>query len=103
MSTEQTREMMMAYGQTLMGRGSYSRYFAEDITLTVVGTGHTVKGQAVVEQFIRNWHEQAFDAQPELKLLLIDGDHAAAEARTKGTHRGEFMGMPATGRYVDAP
>ncbi len=71
MSTEQTREMMMAYGQTLVGRGPYGRYFAEDITFAVAGTGHTVKGRAAVEQFIRNWHEQAFDAQPELKLLLI--------------------------------
>jgi steroid delta-isomerase-like uncharacterized protein len=33
--------------------------------------------------------------------LIAEGDRVAARAKFRGTHQGEFMGVPATGRPVD--
>ena len=33
--------------------------------------------------------------------MLASGDKVVARVRATGTHQGEFMGMPATGRSVD--
>ncbi len=44
-------------------------------------------------------------AFPDLRLdvhdILVDGDKAVARVRATGTHQGEFLGMPATGKSVD--
>jgi predicted ester cyclase len=35
--------------------------------------------------------------------VLVSGDTAVARVRATGTHQGEFLGMPATGRRIDVP
>jgi predicted ester cyclase len=44
-------------------------------------------------------------AFPDLRMepqdVLVSGDKVVARARATGTHRGEFMGMPATGKRID--
>jgi predicted ester cyclase len=37
----------------------------------------------------------------EAQDILVSGDKAVARARATGTHQGEFLGMPATGKSVD--
>lgn len=47
-------------------------------------------------------HKAAFpDLRMEAEDVLMSGDKAVARVRATGTHQGEFMGMPATGRSVD--
>lgn len=45
------------------------------------------------------------EAFPDLRMtpedVLVSGDKAVARVRATGTHRGDFMGMPATGKGVD--
>jgi predicted ester cyclase len=41
------------------------------------------------------------DARHEIERVLVDGEHAIVLARFRGTHRGELMGIPATGRAVE--
>lgn len=48
-------------------------------------------------------HENAFDARPELKNLLVDTGKAAIEADFAGTHTGEFAGIQLAGRAVQVP
>ena len=42
---------------------------------------------------------------PDLRMVpedvLVSGDKVVARVRGTGTHQGEFMGMPATGKSVD--
>ena len=44
-------------------------------------------------------------AFPDLRMsaedVLPSGDKVVARARATGTHEGEFMGMPATGKRID--
>jgi predicted ester cyclase len=103
MSTQQTQETMDAYLRALVDRGPFARYFAGDVTCTVVGTGQDIQGPAAVEGFIRYFHEQAFDARPEIKQTVVADGHAALEADFVGTHTGEFQGVPATGKHVQVP
>jgi predicted ester cyclase len=46
-----------------------------------------------------------FAAFPDLHMepedVLVSGDKAVARAKATGTHQGEFMGMPATGKSVE--
>jgi hypothetical protein len=41
------------------------------------------------------------DLQMEAQGVLVRGDKVVARARATGTHEGEFLGMPATGKRVD--
>ena len=41
------------------------------------------------------------DLHMEPRDVLVSGDKAVARVSATGTHRGEFMGMPASGRGVD--
>jgi steroid delta-isomerase-like uncharacterized protein len=103
MSIESTRKTLTAYLESLVRRDPYGQYFADEATFTVMGAGQEVKGREAVEQFIRYFHEQAFDARPELKTTIIDDGIAAIEADFVGTHTGEFAGVSASGNKVNVP
>ena len=103
MSIERTRDTMAAYLQTLVERGAYGAFFANAVTFTMMGAGQVVSGQSKVEQFIRSFHEQAFDANPVVKNVIVSDGQAVLEADFVGTHIGEFLGVAATGRQVNVP
>lgn len=100
---ETGRQTMTRYLDALVARGNYGQYFSQDVTLHLMGTDQEASGPEAVEGTIRYLHEQAFDAQPELKTLVVDGERAAIEADFAGRHVGEFSGKPATGRDVRVP
>ncbi|MDB5059941.1 MAG: hypothetical protein JWO59_3413 [Chloroflexi bacterium] len=103
MSMQQTHDTMEAYLRTLVHRGPFATFFADDVTCTLIGTGQDVHGRAAVEGFIRYFHEQAFDARVEVKQTVVGDGRAALEATFVGTHIGEFQGVPATGKQVIVP
>lgn len=94
---------MERYLAALAARGDYASFLAEDATLSMEGTDQHAAGRDAVERTIRWMHEQAFDAQPELKNLVVGCDKATVEADFVGTHIGEFAGVPATGKRVHVP
>jgi steroid delta-isomerase-like uncharacterized protein len=53
---------------------------------------------------VRAFFEMFRAAFPDLRMhaedLLTDGDKVVARVRFTGTHEGEFMGMPATGKSI---
>ncbi len=40
------------------------------------------------------------DMRVDIDDVLVDGDKVAGRGRWSGTHQGEFMGIPATGKHV---
>jgi steroid delta-isomerase-like uncharacterized protein len=54
-----------------------------------------------VKQFFRMYREAFPDLRMEAEDVLVSGDKVVARVRATGTQRGEFMGMPATGKSVD--
>ena len=78
--------------------------FAQEIEMTVVPTGETLRGVAGVEQYMRGWIAAFGDARVEIDTLVQSGDVVVCEFRGVGTHTGPFRtpagDIPATGRRV---
>lgn len=77
-------------------------------------------GELVAEDFVEHQESPGFErtrdgvlqlfraylaAFPDMRMepedVLQDGDSVVARVRATGTHRGDFMGMPPTGRAID--
>ena len=71
--------------------------------LDLVGGGQELHGRGPVWDFLIWMHTQAFNARPKVKTLVIGDGQAALEADFVGTHTGEFLGMPASGKSVQLP
>ncbi len=54
-----------------------------------------------VKQFFHMYRAAFPDLRMEAKDVLESGEKVVARLRATGTHQGEFMGMPATGKSVD--
>lgn len=101
MGTE--RQVIQDYLDTLIKRGDYPAFFTDDVVVTFEGTDQRAEGREAAGQLIRYVHEVAFDAQPELKSLLVDAGKAAIEADFAGVHIAEFAGVQPAGRHVRVP
>jgi steroid delta-isomerase-like uncharacterized protein len=54
-----------------------------------------------VKQLFHMYRAAFPDLRMDVQDVLVSGDKAVARVRATGTHKGEFMGMLATGRSVD--
>ena len=102
-ATDTQRATMTAYMSELQARGHFAEYFTDDVELEVVGTDQRASGRQAVEATIRYLHEQAFDGQPIVRHLLIDGDHALLEADFVGRQLQEFAGRQPSGKSLRVP
>ena len=103
MSVEATTKTMRSYLEAFLARGDFADSFSEEVAWTTVGAGQELQGCQPVRDFLIWMHSQAFDAHPKVKTLVIADGQAVLEADFVGTHTGEFLGMPATGRSVQVP
>jgi steroid delta-isomerase-like uncharacterized protein len=78
-------------------RGLVADDFVEHEELPGGGAG----GADGVAEFFRAQVAAFPDFTMTVQDLIDGGDKVVARVRVTGTHRGEFMGMPATGRPVD--
>jgi steroid delta-isomerase-like uncharacterized protein len=62
-------------------------------------------GLAPGKEGVKTFFRMYVAAFPDLKMhaedVLTSGDKIVTRGRATGTHRGEFMGMPATGKAID--
>ena len=65
------------------------------------GLGVELHGAESLEQFIRSLLAGFPDLQCTLEDLFGEGDRCAWRCRWRGTHTGNFMGTPATGKRVE--
>jgi steroid delta-isomerase-like uncharacterized protein len=75
--------------------------FAKDFVEHQELPGITGSGFAVVEQWLRMWRTAFPDAHFEILGLIGERDVLCCRIRATGTHRGEFLGMPPTGKRFD--
>jgi steroid delta-isomerase-like uncharacterized protein len=70
--------------------------------IVISPTGGLLEGREDIERVYRVW----FTAFPDLDFterdVLIDGDRVVLVSTVKGTHAGDFFGLPASGRQVKA-
>ena len=103
MTLEATAETMRSYLDAFLARGNFADYYTDEVTWTTVGADQELQGRQPVRDFLIWMHTQAFDAHPKVKTLVVGDGQAALEADFVGTHTGEFLGIPATGKSVQVP
>jgi predicted ester cyclase len=64
--------------------------------------GGLVDGHSALKAFRRQVHVGFPDQTLTIEDLIAENDRVAARLTTVGTHRGEFRGIPATGRRITA-
>ena len=58
-------------------------------------------GKEGVKQLFHMYRAAFPDLRMEPEDVLASGDKVVARVRATGTHQGDFLGMPATGKHVD--
>src|SRR3954464_15477929 len=57
-----------------------------------------------VKQFFTMWRQAFPDTKATIEVLVEQGDELVAVYATwSGTHQGEFMGIPSTGKQITVP
>jgi steroid delta-isomerase-like uncharacterized protein len=56
-----------------------------------------------VKQFFTIYVGAFPDLQFNVEDLITSGDKGVGRIRATGTHRGEFMGIPPTGKHIEVP
>jgi predicted ester cyclase len=94
-----------SYLEALNARGDFGRFFTDDVTIEIPGAAGIPKitGSDAVEKFIRDFHEQSFDANVSVRRVLVGDGGSAAELVFEGVHVGEFAGIAATQAHVRLP
>jgi steroid delta-isomerase-like uncharacterized protein len=80
--------------------GRFSEHLADDFV-----EHEKTPGLAPTKAGVKDFFRMLLAAFPDLRMNVEDvfasGAKVVARVRYTGTHRGEFMGMPATGKSVD--
>ena len=76
---------------------------AEDLVDHVELPGLRGNGRARYRASIEMARAAFPDYRNPLDFVLADGEIAVSYGRSTGTHRGEYMGIPPTGRSFDVP
>jgi steroid delta-isomerase-like uncharacterized protein len=74
---------------------------ADDVIWRDVALGMPLQGRAALERAVRAYMQAFPDLRVTVNSTTIDGQRLAEEWTSTGTHQGEFMGMPPTGRWIE--
>jgi steroid delta-isomerase-like uncharacterized protein len=65
--------------------------------------GQSLYGREGLRQFLTTYHRAFPDIQVKVESLIGEGDMVVSHVTSRGTHRGELMGIAPTGRQVTVP
>lgn len=74
---------------------------APDLIMNLAELPEPRRGQEVWRQGFEMMKHAFPDLQAHIEDLVAAGDKVAVRLRFRGTHSGEFLGIPATGRAVE--
>jgi C-1 hydroxylase len=99
MSTEDNKELVRRYIET-WNRGDLqgmAEFWSPDMVHHTRSGSH---GFESVISIVSNFMTAFPDLKFEIEDLVADGDRVASRMTASGTHTGDYMGVPATGRQV---
>lgn len=70
---------------------------------TIMATGEEHRGREAVAAFYRGLFEAVPDATFDLVSAFVAAEGVVEESVLRGTHRGKWMGVEATGRPIELP
>ena len=106
MSSEQNKQIVrQAYQVVTEGLRSRELDRLDEFVARDVEDHNPDPGQEQGLEGLKRWFLQIGDAFPDLRVdvqdLLAEGEKVAARVIFRGTHSGDFQGMPATGKQID--
>ncbi len=100
MSAEKNKDVIRRSVEEFYNTGDLS---AIDRLYSPTYRDHQTGGTLDLEQF-KEWAKGLFTGIPDLKIIVhdlrVDGDMVTKRWVAKGTHKGEFLGVPASGNPI---
>jgi len=106
--TETERQNLIAVTEVLPSWNAHDiagvlSFYDEDITWTNIALEETYTGKEQVRRFLAELFGAFPDLSFEVTYKIARGNNVAEQWLIRGTHRGSFIGVPATGRRVEIP
>ena len=103
MSTEDNKaQARRAYDAFNQGNlAAYYELFTPDFVLH--NASMTIQGLEAYKQFLSMYLAAFPDARLTLEDMIAEGDKVVTRQTFRGTHTGDLMGIPATGKQVSLP
>ena len=102
MTPEDIREFVRRHVDTFLTRdpNTLADNYAEDGVVDSPSAGKQ-NGRTEIAKAYERWFAAFPDLQVSMENLVADTNRAAVFIRVSGTHRGDFMGLPATGKKIE--
>lgn len=91
---EQNKAKIRRANDELFNKGNLA--FADE----VFAPDYMERGPEYIKEFVADLRIAFPDIQVTVELLVAEGDMVAWQRTHVGTHQGEFMGIPATGKKI---
>ena len=102
MSTEQNRALVRRVFEEVWNQGKLEvadEIYAADYVLRNPGVAE-VRGIEALKELVTAYRAAFPDLRYTVEDLIAEGDKVAARWKVEGTHRGEMMGIPPTGKQA---
>lgn len=76
-------------------------HYNDDVVWRNVATEEVYEGKEEIREFLEGLMSGIPDLQLEITLRVPRGKYVAEEYHLRGHHRGDLMGIPATGKFID--
>ena len=96
--SQENKELVRRWFEALSRHDADSA--ADMVTIDFVHNSSTNQGRDGVRAELEYWFGAFPDASVSVEDLIAEGDRVVARVTTSGTHGGEFMGSPATGKRI---
>jgi C-1 hydroxylase len=96
--SQENRELVRRWFEALSRHDADS--VADMVTVDFVHNSSTNQGRDGVRAELDYWFSAFPDASVSVEDLIAEGDRVVARVTSSGTHGGEFMGSPATGKRI---
>jgi steroid delta-isomerase-like uncharacterized protein len=103
MSAEENKNVVRRFARMVVSRGDFGVF--EELVAPDFAEHSTPPGVPPTRDTLRHFIEGFRAAFPDLETseedLVAEGDKVVYRGTIRGTHRGEFMGIPPTGQRIE--
>lgn len=101
-SYEELQDRIQSANDELLNNGNIDRAadFFAPVYVAHAGRQEMRGGPEVIQGFVRDLRTAFPDLHVEVEVLVAEGDRVAWIRTHHGTHQGDFMGVPASGRAI---
>ncbi len=101
--TEENKQIARDYLKAFVERDEawFRRHIAPEFRRNDPGLPFEVRGPEGVKQLVDGLHSGIPDMALHIEDVIAEGEKVLVRLRAKGTHDGDLMGVPPTGRPID--